>query len=209
MLELVPHQAASPTLSSDPDAGLMLRYARGEVAAFEQLYNTHEMGVYRFILRSVRVPEIADDLLQETWLTVVRQAPSYSATAKFTTWLYTLARSRVIDWVRANKEANQRTESLDDDEGDSAALHEHIAADERQEPLRQLQNRELARELLNAIEALPFVQREAYLLQAEGDMSIEDIARATGVTSETAKSRLRYARGKLRQTLAHLTAEAA
>jgi RNA polymerase sigma factor (sigma-70 family) len=204
MPELVPHSQPNPPANIDADAALMLRYARGDVAAFEHLYNTHEMGVYRFILRSVRLPQVADDLLQETWLTVVRQAASYSASAKFTTWLYTLARSRVIDWVRANKQADTLTDSIDDDTNDSAALHQHIAADERQEPLRQLQNRELARELLSAIEALPFEQREAYLLQAEGDMSVEDIAAATGVNVETAKSRLRYARGKLRQNLAHL-----
>ena len=195
MLDFVPNPAASNLL--DADCALMLAYARGDVAAFNQLYSAHERPVYRFILRSVKLPAVADELLQDTWMSVIRQAPSYSASARFTTWLYTIARSRVIDWVRAQRP----TESLDDDDQDHAALHAHLAADARQEPLRQLQARELARAMISALEALPFVQREAYLLQAEADMSIDDIAAATGVNAETAKSRLRYARARLRAAL--------
>ena len=68
-------------------------------------------------------------------------------------------------------------------------------------PEQLLGRKDLARALLAALADLPADQREAFLLQAEGDLSVADIATATGVTQETAKSRLRYARSKLRQTL--------
>ena len=77
-----------------------------------------------------------------------------------------------------------------------------LAADSRLGPLRQVSSREQAKALLDAIEQLPEDQREAFLLQAEGGMSVEDIAVAIGVTFETAKSRLRYARNKLKTLLA-------
>ena len=77
-----------------------------------------------------------------------------------------------------------------------------LAAESRLGPLRQVSSREQAKALLDAIEQLPEDQREAFLLQAEGDMSVEEIAAAIGVTFETAKSRLRYARNKLKTLLA-------
>ena len=68
-------------------------------------------------------------------------------------------------------------------------------------PVRQLQSREQAAALIAAVEQLPLEQREAFLLQAEGDLSVQEIAEATGVNFETVKSRLRYARASLRQHL--------
>ena len=77
-----------------------------------------------------------------------------------------------------------------------------LAAESRLGPLRQVSSNEQARALLDAIEQLPEDQREAFLMQADGDMSVEEIAAATGVSFETAKSRLRYARTKLKVLLA-------
>ncbi len=80
-------------------------------------------------------------------------------------------------------------------------LAETLAADSGFGPVRQLQSREQGAALIAAVEALPAPQRQAFLLQAEAGMNVEDIAAATGVSFETAKSRLRYARSSLRQTL--------
>ena len=167
------------------------------MAAFEELYRRHGMSTWRFILRSVKLPSLADELLQEVWFSVARQAGSYKPTARFRTWLFTLARHRVVDHFRVAK-VHVSMDAANDDE-DSPALT--LAADSGFGPLRRLENRQQARALLNAIEALPAPQREAFLLQAEAGMEVEDIARITGTSFETAKSRLRYARKQLRDVL--------
>lgn len=180
------------------DEALMQSFARGHVNSFEQLYDRHETGVWRFVFRSVQNQAVADDLVQELWFAVARTATSYEPTAKFKTWLFTMARNRVIDHVRTAK--NHANIDAENDEGES--VFSDLAADSRLGPLRQVSSRQQAKALLDAIEQLPEDQREAFLMQAEGDMSVEEIAVAVGVSFETAKSRLRYARSKLKVLLA-------
>ncbi len=191
--------AAPPSTDSDnSDEALMLAFARGNMNAFEQLYDRHQTGVWRFVLRSVQNPAVADDLVQELWFAVARTAASYEPTARFKTWLFTMARNRVIDHSRTTK----HHASIDAENDDGESMFSDLAAESRLGPLRQVSSREQAKALLAAIEQLPADQREAFLLQAEGDMSVDDIAAATGVSFETAKSRLRYARNKLKELLA-------
>ena len=180
------------------DEALMQSFARGQMKAFQQLYDRHETGVWRFVFRSVQNQAVADDLVQELWFAVARSAASYEPTAKFKTWLFTMARNRVIDYVRTAK--NHASIDAENDQGES--MFSDLAADSKLGPLRQVSSREQAKALLEAIEQLPEDQREAFLMQAEGDMSVEEIAAATGVSFETAKSRLRYARSKLKVLLA-------
>ncbi|MBC7919273.1 MAG: sigma-70 family RNA polymerase sigma factor [Rhodoferax sp.] len=175
----------------------MLRYGQGDVAAFEALYRRHEMGTWRFILRSVRVQAVADDLLQDVWFSVARQADTYQPSAKFKTWLFTLAHHRVVDHFRSAKAHVSLDAEADDDSGPALTL----AADSGFGPVRQLESRQQARALLDAIESLPAAQRQAFLLQAEAGMDVQEIARTTGTSFETAKSRLRYARSHLREVL--------
>lgn len=192
--------ASFTDLTTDTDESLMLRYAAGNLQAFNLLYNRHEMGVWRYVFRSVRVQEVADDLLQDVWFALARQAPHYQPTAKFKTWLFTLAHNRLVDYFRTAKQHV----SLDGDgneESDSIALVQTLAANSGFGPLKRLESREQARALLDAIEQLPFAQREAFMLQAEAGMDVQEIAKTTGVSFETAKSRLRYARSRLKELL--------
>ncbi len=189
--------AAANGLADESDEALMQRYAKGEARAFEALYDRHEKPVWRFVLRSVREPAIADDVTQDLWFAVARSATTYQASAKFRTWIFTMARNRVIDLSRTAK----NNLSLDEEREDGESMFSELAADSRLGPLRQLESKDTARQLIEAVETLPEEQREAFLLQAEGDMSVEDIATATQVSFETAKSRLRYARAKLKSLL--------
>lgn len=179
------------------DATLMQRYAQGDAAAFEALYRRHELRVWRFILRMVRDQALAEELMQDVWFAVAREAVRYRPVAKFTTWLLTLAHHRVVDSFRTAKQHV----SLDAPDADGDTLGDRVAADSGFGPLRQVESREQAAALLDAVAALPADQREAFLLQAEGGMSVEEIAAATGAAFETARSRLRYARSKLREHL--------
>jgi RNA polymerase sigma factor (sigma-70 family) len=173
----------------DSDESLMARYARGEVVAFEMLYQRHEMRIWRYLERNVRNRATSDELLQEVWFAVARDAPRYAPTARFTTWLFTIAHHRMIDWIRANR----RYVSLD-----ALGLEtESLVAG----PVAAAISNDQSGALLQAIGQLPSEQREAFLLQVEGDLSVEEIAKITATSFETAKSRLRYARTKLRSLL--------
>jgi len=183
--------------TTDTDESLMLRYAAGNLQAFNLLYDRHAMGVWRYVLRSVRVQAVADDVLQDVWFALARQAPHYQPTAKFKTWLFTLAHNRLVDYFSTAKQHV----SLDGEEDDSVALVQTLAANSGFGPLRRLESKEQAQALLDAIEQLPFAQREAFMLQAEAGMDVQEIAKTTGVSFETAKSRLRYARIRLKELL--------
>lgn len=180
----------------------MLRYAAGDITAFDTLYRRHELGVWRYVFRSVQVSAVADDLLQDVWFAVARQALAYRPTARFKTWLFTMAHNRLVDYFRTSKNPISLDASDTQDEEDTQMpLIDTLAADSGFGPLHQLQSREQAAALICAVESLPAVQREAFLLQAEAGMAVAEIAQTTGVSFETAKSRLRYARNSLRQQL--------
>lgn len=189
------------------DEQLMHAYASGDAAAFATLYDRHAARLWRYLLRSTGDAATADELAQEVWFSVARQADVYRPRtsapglppARFSTWLFTIARHRLVDHLRA-----QRPQlSLDAPPGDEhdATLADTLAAPSGFGPLQRIETRQQAARLLAALDALPAAQRDAFLLQAEAGMSVADIAHATGVPFETAKSRLRYARAALRQAL--------
>ena len=93
----------------------MLAYARGEAAAFDILYARHKGGVYRYVLRQCSNSGVADELFQDVWTSVIRIRGSYTPSAKFATWLYTLARNRLVDHWRSSGHATL----ISVDEGDA------------------------------------------------------------------------------------------
>lgn len=179
------------------DQALMLAYASGQVAAFEQLYQRHSQRLWRYFFRNTGNAALADDLAQETWFAVVDGAARYQPQAQFTTWAFTLAHHKLVDHWRRHKAHR----SLDEEDSEGMRLAETLFANSGFDPERLQDRKDLARALLDALAQLPPEQRETFLLQAEADMSLAEIAAATQVTQETAKSRLRYARTKLRQAI--------
>ncbi len=196
MGSMPPATPLAPTLEPT-DHLLMQRYGQGHVPSFDMLYTRHNLGVWRYVYRSVRDAGVTDDLLQDVWFAVARQAASYRPEARFKTWLFTLAHNRKVDHFRTVK----NHASMDETQGSGTALIDTLEADSAFGPVRELQSREQGAALIAAVEQLPPEQRDAFLLQAEGDLSVQDIATACGVSFETAKSRLRYARNHLRQSL--------
>ncbi len=180
--------------SEASDEELMLRYGRGDARAFELLYRRHRLPLYRFLLRQIGNADTAEDLFQDLWMRVVNSRKRYEVRAKFTSWVYAIAHNRLMDFYRANGRASflshEESESVLED---TPAVE--IAADLRLDRKRAVER------LLAALAELPDAQREAFLLQQEGELSIEEIAAATGASPETAKSRLRYAVAKLRASL--------
>ena len=181
------------------DEQLMLAYRDGDAAAFDTLYRRHKGGVYRYMLRQCRDAGVADELFQDVWMNLIRAREGYTVQAKFTTYIYKLAHNRLIDHYRKHGQAT--LVSFDDDSEEAPLVAEPVAAP-RDEPEKHLDIKQQAAQLLQLLGALPPPQREAFVMQYEGGMSVEEIADATGVTRETAKSRLRYAMTKIREGLA-------
>lgn len=188
--------AAPPVLAPDSDEALMLAYARGDVAAFETLYGRHKGGIYRYFVRSVREPGLADELFQDVWAGVIKSRNTYMVDAKFSTWLYRLAHNRLIDHYRRAQVVQFVPLETDADEGESNP--EEWTASSDPGPEAQVASRQAAAQMRRLVQGLPPAQREAFLLQAEGGLSLDAIAEATGTGRETVKSRLRYAFDKLR-----------
>ena len=177
------------------DEQLMLAYREGDAGAFEQLYGRHKGGLYRFVLRSVRDRALAEELYQEIWMRAIEARGRYEVQARFTTWLYTIAHNRLVDHWRKR---GLTVVSLDQEE--SAQAEFPAGAD--YEPQRMLEAKQAHARFARALEALPPAQREAFLLHQEAEMSVAEIAQATGAGEEAAKSRLRYAMSKLKEALA-------
>jgi RNA polymerase sigma-70 factor (ECF subfamily) len=194
---------AGPTPPDDSDEALMLAYGAGDAAAFDTLYARHKGGVYRYLLRQLRNAGTADELFQDVWMNAIRVRASYVPTARFTTWLYTLAHNRLVDHWRSN--GHVRLASIDDDgESETRDIVDNLPGARRDEPETRALSNELGTQLKAALSELPPEQRDAFLLQYEGGLSLAEIAQLTGAGVETVKSRLRYATAKLRSALGPL-----
>src|SRR5215212_2967170 len=184
--------AVMPPVEHACDEDLMLAYRDGDARAFDALYLRHKTPLYRYLVRQCRDAAIAEELFQDIWANLVRARATYTVSARFTTYLYRLAHNRLIDHYR--RRAPAALVSFDDDESVP-----DVAGGRQGEPHVSYEAKAQAQRVLQVLESLPAAQREAFVLQHEAGMSIEDIAEATGVTRETAKSRLRYAMTKLRE----------
>jgi RNA polymerase sigma-70 factor (ECF subfamily) len=183
------------------DEALMLAYREGDTAAFEALYRRWRSRLYRFLLRQCGNAAHADELFQDIWLKIVGARKGYEVAAKFSTWLFRIAHNRLIDHYRAQGRAVIVSLVSYDDDPEDADRVAALPAAATAQPEAMIERKALAEELVRHIEALPAAQRETFLLSEEGEMTLEQIAAATGVNRETAKSRLRYALNKLRAAL--------
>jgi RNA polymerase sigma-70 factor (ECF subfamily) len=179
-------EGAAPT--PDADAALMTRYVQGDAGAFDQLYRRHRAALYRYILRLSPARADADEVFQEVWMAVIQGRARYAPTARFTTFLFSIAHRRLADRLR--QAARRPRAAMPEDVSDAAP-----------DPLAQMENAVLGAALRGAVAALSREHREAFLLRLEGELSVEEIALVTGVPFETAKSRLRAANRALREKL--------
>ncbi len=195
------------------DEQLLAAYRAGDAAAFEKLLARYEKPIWTYLRRFVRQDQAAEDLLQEVFLRVVRDAqdaaaPGWKGQAKFATWLYTIARNLCVD--RARREAIRAAASMDgggdDDDGAPVSLHDRLAAPDRP-PDAVLAGRQAAARIDRAIAALPDDQREVFLMREVMELPFAEIAAVVGASEPTVKSRMRYALEKLRAALADLAGD--
>jgi RNA polymerase sigma-70 factor, ECF subfamily len=182
------------------DELLMVRYQRGDRDAFATLVRRHKLRVYNFVLRQLRDPAAAEDVAQEVFLRVVQKASDFKHEARFSTWLYTIARNLTIDHLR--KQSLRRHPSLDETKGEKPSLAETIEdRHPRSSVERSAVSKEFRQSVSRAIDALPADQREVFLLREISNLAFKEIAEVTGVGENTVKSRMRYALERLQQAL--------
>jgi RNA polymerase sigma-70 factor (ECF subfamily) len=172
---------------SPSDEELMARLQRGEVRAFDLLYERYRGKLYNFILRLVQDPALAADLYQDTFVRVFQQAGRYCPRHRFSTWVYAIAHHLCVDCLRQRRpqvSLEQVAEALPAGDGGAG-----------------LERREQADRALRALGALPPEQRAAVLLRVVHGYSQQEAAQIAGVPEGTIKSRLHYALEKLRQVL--------
>lgn len=189
------------TLRDAADEVLMVQYQNGDARAFEVLLGRHQKPVFNFILRYVRRRDIAEDLLQETFLRVIKGAEHYKQQAKFTTWLYTIARNLCVDQSRRAK--HRKHPSLDQpmSKGEDAGTLMDVLPGPSNPSDRATINKQMMATIEEAIAGLSEDQREVFIMREFLDMPFKDIADVVGVPENTVKSRMRYALEKLRAAL--------
>jgi RNA polymerase sigma-70 factor (ECF subfamily) len=194
----------APSLRDDlADEALMMRFQGGDRDAFATLVRRHKTAVYNFVLRQVRLPAAAEDLVQDVFVKVVQSAADFKHEARFSTWTYAIARNVCIDHLR--KMSLRRHPSLDQrapaDE-DGPTLGERVPDSRPGASVeRRAMGAEVGQLIARAVEALPPDQREVFLLREIANVPFKEIAEIVGVPENTVKSRMRYALERLQQAL--------
>jgi RNA polymerase sigma-70 factor (ECF subfamily) len=185
------------------DEVLMMQFQGGERSAFTILVRRHKTPIFNFILRQVRTRATAEDLTQDVFVRVVQNAATFKHEARFTTWVYSIARNLCIDHLR--KMSLRRHPSLDQASGkdkDGPTLGEKVADDHPSAAAdRRVTATDIGERIIVAVEALPPEQREVFLLRQLAKVPFKEIAKMTGVPENTVKSRMRYALERLQEAL--------
>jgi RNA polymerase sigma-70 factor, ECF subfamily len=187
------------------DEMLMVRYQRGDREAFVELVRRYKTPIFNFAMRQLRQTSVAEDVTQDVFLRVVQNAAEFKHEARFTTWVYTIARNLCIDQLR--KLTHRRHPSLDQpaaaESDDNRPLVENIAGSHpTANAERSVIGSEVAARIITAVDALPEDQREVFLLREIANLPFKEIAVVTGVGENTVKSRMRYALDRLQEALA-------
>lgn len=184
----------------DPDAALMLRVKQGDMAAFEELVEKYKQPVMNLLFRTLPDATEAEDLAQHVFLQVFKSAHRYRVSAKFSTWLYTIARNLCLNEIR--RRSRHPADSLD-------ATH----PENEDQPVRQYEDTknalppdlilrdELTHKIEEALASLPENQRTAILLFREDEMSYEEIAKILGCSLSATKSLIHRGRETLKLKL--------
>jgi RNA polymerase sigma-70 factor, ECF subfamily len=177
------------------DEALMLRFGEGETEAFEELLTRYEKRVLCFIRRYVGNEETAADLMQETFIRVIRAASRYKPTAAFSTWILRIARNLCTDYARKMKPHKHQIPFEDNAQQQPSQISGQSATD------GPTLNHEIRTKLEHAVDGLPSKQREVFVLRQLLNLSFKEIADVVDSSENTVKSRMRYALEGLRLEL--------
>jgi RNA polymerase sigma-70 factor (ECF subfamily) len=139
---------------------------------FSQMFSTYSQRLFAYVYRTVGCRESAEDIVQEVFLKVYKHLPRYRDKRKMTAWVFTIARTTMLDHVRRNQTYHQVVTEVED----VSALESHTG-DIRYSPQEFLATRELQEHFEKVIANLPPRQKEVFLLRHEAGLSFKDIAK--------------------------------
>jgi RNA polymerase sigma-70 factor (ECF subfamily) len=184
----------------DPDAVLMLRVKRGDRAAFAALVEKYQQPVLNFLMRSLQDEAEAEDLAQNVFVQVWKSARRYRRTARFSTWLFTIARNLCLNELR--RRARHPAAPLEAAASETETpLPQRLEDRQTATPPEALLREELFQKVEAALAELPETQRAALLLCREEEFSYEDIAAILGCSLSATKSLIHRGRETLKQKL--------
>lgn len=195
-LKMEADSSATPAESGDLDFSLMKRVGEGDHQAFKHLVERHQNAVIGTVAKMLGNPSEAEDIAQQVFLRIWRNAKRYRPDAKFTTYLFTITRNLVFNETR--RRGRKKEVSADEREERS---HQLIEADPARQPDAELLQAELQLAVDAAIAALPEAQRMAVVLRRYEQLSYEEIADVLGLSVSAVKSLLFRARTTLREAL--------
>ena len=178
----------------------MLRVKRGDRVAFAELVEKYKQPVMNLVYRTLRDEAEAEDLAQNVFLQVYKSRGRYKRTAKFSTWLFTIARNLCLNELR--RRSRHPAESLEETHGEHEGQPQRQYEDKKNFlPTETLLHNELAQKIEEALAALPENQRTAILLCRQEDLSYEEIAKILGCSLSATKSLIHRGREVLKQKL--------
>lgn len=179
------------------DQELLCDFNNGCNAALETLIKRYERKVYTYVLMMVRKPHLAEDIVQDTFIKVVKSLKdgSYSDNNKFVSWVMRIAHNIVIDHFRRNKKNNEvSSDSYEYDIFNSPRFSDYNVE-------QNMVYEQVLSDVRSLVDTLPMEQREVVLLRYYGDLSFKEIAELTDVSINTALGRMRYAILNLRKVV--------
>lgn len=202
--DVVRERSARPIVIDDPDRDLVARWQKGDDAAFEELINRHERRVFRLLYRMMGSKEDAEDLTQETFLSLHRYGHRFRAEARFSTFVYRVAANAALNRRRSLGRGRARVEKL---------KHRQAAGDDLPSSPRNPEDSTLGVELSGhvreALELLsPSLRMPVILYDIEG-LAYGEVAKVLGIAEGTVKSRIHRARRALREQLKELLGHSA
>jgi RNA polymerase sigma-70 factor (ECF subfamily) len=187
-------------VQADPDAALMLRVKRGDRAAFTELVEKYKQPVMNFVYRSLRDEIEAEDLAQNVFLQVYKSRARYERTAKFSTWLFTIARNLCLNEIR--RRSRHPAESLEETHAENEDQPSRQYEDKKVLlPTENILHGELAKKIDEALAGLPEIQRTAILLCRQDELSYEEIAGVLDCSLSATKSLIHRGRETLKEKL--------
>lgn len=182
------------------DADLMQAFQEGDRESFEKLVLRHQMGVFNFFMRMLSGDRAAaEDMTQEVFFRIFLHAGNYERTAKFTTYLYRIAKNCWIDHLRRIKRRGV-PRSLDKEMAEGFTLHDQLESD-ADDPGRRLESDDRRRIIEEALESLPEEQRVVFVLSEVQGMKYAEIGETLQIPVGTVKSRMHTAVQRLRDAL--------